>query len=85
MQQYDVLRVRRQKPVRFHNPWPLQIKAGDYCLLHHYEIGGRLGLWQATCDGGKGLVPKMRAGTIPYQVREILERFHFRCGGNHSI
>ena len=21
-------------------PWPMQIKAGDYCLLHHYEIGG---------------------------------------------
>ncbi|MEJ7592338.1 MAG: hypothetical protein WKF77_12375 [Planctomycetaceae bacterium] len=40
-------------------PWPLQIKAGDYCLLHHYEIGGLLGLWQATCDGGKNLVPKV--------------------------
>ena len=33
-------------------PWPLEIKTGDYCLLHHYEIGGLLGLWQATCDGG---------------------------------
>ena len=50
-------------------PWPLQIKAGDYCLLHHYEIGGLLGLWQATCDGGKNLVPKMWGGKFPYQVR----------------
>ena len=50
-------------------PWPLQIKAGDYCLLHHYEIGGLLGLWQATCDGGKNLVPKMWSGKFPYQVK----------------
>ena len=50
-------------------PWPLQIKAGDYCLLHHYEIGGLLGLWQATCDGGKGLLPKIWGGKFPYQVR----------------
>lgn len=49
--------------------WPLQIKAGDYCLLHHYEIGGLLGLWQATCNGGKGLVPKMWSGKFPYQVK----------------
>ncbi len=19
--------------------WPLEIKAGDYCLLHHYKVG----------------------------------------------
>jgi len=50
-------------------PWPMQIKAGDYCLLHHYEIGGLLGLWQATCDGGKNLVPRMWGGKFPYQVR----------------
>ena len=50
-------------------PWPLQIKAGNYCLLHHYEIGGLLGLWQATSDGGKNLVPKMWAGKFPYQVK----------------
>jgi len=50
-------------------PWPLQIKAGDYCLLHHYEIGGLLGLWQATSNGGKGLVPKIWAGKFPYQVK----------------
>ena len=40
-------------------PWPMQIKAGDYCLLHHYEIGGLLGLSQAVCDGGKNLVPQI--------------------------
>jgi len=39
-------------------PWPLEIKTGDYCLLHHYEIGGLLGLWQATTNGGKNLVPE---------------------------
>ncbi len=50
-------------------PWPMQIKAGDYCLLHHYEIGGLLGLWQATTDGGKNLVPKMWGGKFPYQVK----------------
>lgn len=50
-------------------PWPMQIKAGDYLLLHHYEIGGLLGLWQATTDGGKNLVPKMWGGKFPYQVR----------------
>ena len=51
------------------NPWPLEIKTGDYCLLHHYEIGGLLGLWQATCNGGKNLVPKVWDGKFPYQVR----------------
>ena len=50
-------------------PWPLEIKTGDYCLLHHYEIGGLLGLWQATCNGGKNLVPKVWGGKFPYQVR----------------
>ena len=29
-------------------PWPLEIKPDDYCLLHHDEIGGLLGLWKAT-------------------------------------
>ena len=50
-------------------PWPLQIKAGDYCLLHHYEVGGLLGLWQATSDGSKNIVPKIWAGKFPYQVK----------------
>lgn len=50
-------------------PWPLEIKTGDYCLLHHYEIGGLLGLWQATCDGSKNLVPKIWGGKFPYQVK----------------
>ena len=50
-------------------PWPLEIKAGGYCLLHHYEIGGLLGLWQATGDGGKNLVPKIWGGKFPYQVK----------------
>ena len=36
-------------------PWPLEIKEGDYCLLHHYEIGGLLGLWQATSNGAKNI------------------------------
>ncbi|MCA9086095.1 MAG: hypothetical protein KDA81_18685 [Planctomycetaceae bacterium] len=50
-------------------PWPLQVRVGDYCLLHHYEIGGLLGLWQATTDGGKNLVPKLWGGKFPYQVK----------------
>ena len=50
-------------------PWPLEIQAGDYCLLHHYEIGGLLGLWQATCGGGRNLVPKIWGGKFPYQVK----------------
>ncbi|MFM9959842.1 MAG: hypothetical protein ACKV2Q_01295 [Planctomycetaceae bacterium] len=50
-------------------PWPLEIKAGDYCLLHHYEIGGLLGLWQATSNGGRNLVPKIWGGKFPFQVR----------------
>jgi hypothetical protein len=37
-------------------PWPLEIKQGDYCLLHHY-------------DGGKNIVPKTWGGKFPYQVR----------------
>ena len=50
-------------------PWPLEIKTGDYLLLHHYEIGGLLGLWQATSNGGKNLVPKVWGGKFPYQVK----------------
>jgi hypothetical protein len=50
-------------------PWPLEIKTGDYCLLHHYEIGGLLGLWQATSDGAKNIIPKIWGGKFPYQVR----------------
>ena len=50
-------------------PWPLDIQEGDYCLLHHYEIGSLLGLWQATSNGGRNLVPKMWSGKFPYQVR----------------
>ncbi len=40
-----------------------------YCLLHHYEIGGLLGLWQATGSGGRNLVPKIWGGKFPFQVK----------------
>ncbi len=50
-------------------PWPLEIKEGDFCLLHHYEIGGLLGLWQATSNGAKNIVPKIWGSKFPYQVR----------------
>ena len=50
-------------------PWPLEIKAGDYCLLHHYEIGGLLGLWKAASNGGRNLVPKLWGGKFPFQVQ----------------
>ncbi len=54
-------------------PWPLEIKIGDYCLLHHYEVGGLFGLWKASSDGGKNLAPKLWGGKFPYQVRVKLE------------
>lgn len=50
-------------------PWPLDIKAGDYCLLHHYEIGALLGLWQAASNGARNIVPKIWGGKFPFQVR----------------
>ena len=50
-------------------PWPLEIKEGDFCLLHHYEIGGLLGLWQATSNGATNIVPKIWGSKFPYQVR----------------
>jgi hypothetical protein len=50
-------------------PWPLEIKEGDYCLLHHYEIGGLLGLWKATSNGGRNIVPKIWGGKFPFQVK----------------
>ncbi len=50
-------------------PWPLEIKVGDYCLLHHYEIGGLLGLWKATSSGGRNLAPKLWGGKFPFQVK----------------
>jgi hypothetical protein len=53
-------------------PWPLQIKAGDYCLLHHYEIGGLLGLWQATSDGSKNIVPRIWGGKFPLGRARLL-------------
>ena len=50
-------------------PWPLEIQPDDYCLLHHYEIGGLLGLWKATSNGGRNLVPKLWGGKFPFQVQ----------------
>ena len=50
-------------------PWPLDIQAGDYCLLHHYEVGSLLGLWTATSNGGRNLVPKIWGGKFPFQVK----------------
>ena len=50
-------------------PWPLEIKAGDYLLLHHYEIGGLLGLWHATGNGARNIVPKIWGGKFPFQTR----------------
>ncbi|MEI7700368.1 MAG: hypothetical protein WCK86_11270 [Planctomycetia bacterium] len=47
----------------------LELTLSSSGLLHHSEIGGLLGLWQANSDGGRGLVPKIRAGNFPYQVR----------------
>ena len=38
-------------------------------MLNHCEIGGLLGLRQATCNGGRNLVPKIWGGKFPFQVR----------------
>ena len=53
-------------------PWPLQVRRGDYCLLHHYEYDTLLALWQADSDGGKKLVAKAWGGKFPFQVRVAL-------------
>lgn len=54
------------------DPWPLQVKAGDWCLLHHYEYDTLFGLWRATGDGGKRLIAKAWAGKFPFQAHVAL-------------
>jgi hypothetical protein len=49
--------------------WPLSIKRGDYCLLHHYDAGTLLGLWQADGDGARNIVKKAWNGRFPFQVK----------------
>ena len=51
------------------DPWPLQVRAGDALLLHHYEYDTLFGLWRADTDGGKKLVAKAWGGKFPFQVR----------------
>ena len=75
-------------------PWPLKINRGDYCLLHHYEIGGLLALWQATSDGGRGLESRIWGGKFPFQVRvklvlpeitEVPQRLLAELGVNPTV
>lgn len=54
------------------DPWPLQVKAGDACLLHHYEYDTHFGLWRAATDGGRRIVPKAWGGKFPFQARIAL-------------
>ena len=54
------------------DPWPLQVKKGDYCLLHHYEYDSLFALWRAESDGGKKLVAKAWGGKFPFQVKITL-------------
>ena len=54
------------------DPWPLQVKKGDYCLLHHYEYDTLLALWRATADGGKKLVARAWGGKFPVQATVAL-------------
>ena len=49
--------------------WPLQVKQGDYCLLHHYDAGSLFGFWRAESNGGRNLVPRAWNGKFPYQVK----------------
>lgn len=68
-------------------PWPLQVKAGDYCCLYHYEVGVLFALWQATSDGGRNLVPRAWGGRFSFQARvapvgsEITETAKAGMGG----
>jgi hypothetical protein len=50
-------------------PWPLQVKAGDYLLLNHYDASALFGVWQATCDGAQNIVLRAWNKRFPYQVR----------------
>jgi hypothetical protein len=50
------------------DPWPLRVKAGTFCLLHHYDYDTLFGLWRATGDGGKRLVAKAWGGKFPFQA-----------------
>src|SRR5271170_4139148 len=49
-------------------PWPLQVKIDDYCFLYHYEVGVLFGMWRASSDGGKNIVPKAWGGRFPFQA-----------------
>jgi len=51
--------------------WPLEVKKGDYCLLHHMEAGTLLGLWQAASDGGRNLDARAWKGKFPYQAKIV--------------
>jgi len=57
-------------------PWPLKIRAGDFCLLHHYDGGAVFALWEAQTAGGRRLVPKAWGGKYPFQVRVKLQRLY---------
>ena len=54
------------------DPWPLQVRRSEHCLLHHYEFDTLLALWIADSDGGKRLIPKAWGGKFPFQVRVAL-------------
>ncbi|RLS37805.1 MAG: hypothetical protein DWH82_09870 [Planctomycetota bacterium] len=49
--------------------WPLAVKKGDFCLLHHLEAGTLLGLWKTASDGGRHLDARAWKGKFPYQVK----------------
>lgn len=54
------------------DPWPLQAKKGDHCLLHHYEYDTLFGLRRAASDGGRRQVPKALGGKFPFQTQVSL-------------
>lgn len=49
--------------------WALEVRAGDYCFLNHYDAHAVFGLWRAESDGGKRIDTKAWRGKFPYQVR----------------
>jgi len=55
--------------------WPLQVKAGNLCLLYNYTRGSEhniFKIFRALSDGAKNIKPDAWGGDYPYQVRVAL-------------
>src|SRR5207302_1356932 len=61
--------------------WPLSVRLGELCFLYNYWGNRKLiyGVFEATCNGARNIVPEAWAGMYSYQVRVRL-RSHERLG-----